>query len=249
MVLNEIYMKNKNIANLIVFTILSMVIAACAQQNEKSPDEKYQEVIDTGILAVESSPSEAQVYVDGELKGQTPLTLYNFPAGAHSVVVKKEGYSDFEKEANVKVGLTEQINAELTTLKSEVKSGVTETKPEEGQKEALQTSQSSKINLSSFAMYHDFENKLFTERRTEKSDIFSRKYGAYVDFAALSSAKVKILPVLLRDVTKADCVNAGAVGQLYSGQTLCVITAEGNYFAVSGSWDKMPDELEFVQLS
>ena len=240
-------MKNKNIIILLVFiTVLSVFIAACAQQAENAPAEEFQEVIDTGILAVESSPSGAQAYVDGELKGQTPLTLYNFPAGTHSVIVKKEGYTDFEKEANVKVGLKEEIDAELATLKS----GVTETKPEEGKKETLQTSQSNKINLSSFAMYHDFENKLFTKLRSEKIDVYSRKYSTYVDFAALSTVKMKISSVSLREATKADCIDAGkGVAQLYSGQTLCVITAEGNYFAVSGSWDKMPAELEFVQLS
>ena len=139
MVLNETGMKNKNIIILLVFiTVLSIFIAACSQQSEKAADEEFHEVIDTGILAVESSPSEAHVYADGELKGQTPLTLYNFPVGTYNIAVKKEGYADFEKEANVKVGLTEEIDAELVPLKSEVKSGVIETKPEEGQKETLQ---------------------------------------------------------------------------------------------------------------
>lgn len=242
-------MKNKNIAGLLVFiAILSMVIAACAQQVEESPNEEFQEVIDTGILAVESSPGEAQVYVDGELKGQTPLTLYNFPAGTHIVTVKKEGYSDFEKNVNVKVGLTEQVDAELSPLKNEIKNEVTGTRPE-AQNELPQASQPNKINLSSFAMYHDFENKMFTERRTEKSDIFSRKYDKYVHFTSITPAKIKVINMPLNDVGRADCTSAGTVGQLNSGQTLCVITAEGNYFAVSGTWDKMPAELEFVQLS
>ncbi len=247
MILNEINMKNKSIINLLVFiTILYILIAACAQQVEKAPAEEFQEVIDTGILVVESAPSQAQVYVDGELKGQTPLTLYNFPAGAHSVIVKKGGYSDFEKAVSVKVGLTEEVDAALAPLKSEAM----ETKPEEIQKEPDQTVQTNKINLSSFAMYHDFENKMFTERRTEKSDLFSRKYNTYVDFAALAPAKMKILDAPLKGINKADCIDAdNRIAQLYSEQTLCVITAEGNYFAVRGNWENTPTELEFVQLS
>lgn len=236
-------MGNSIIGVFVLATAISMFIAGCAQQVE-APEE-FQEVIDTGILAVESAPSEAQVYVDGEIKGQTPLTLYNFPIGAYNVAVKKEGYSDFEKTVSVKVGLTEKVDAELAPLKSEA----AETKPEEFQKD-LPTAQSNKINLSSFAMYYDFDNKLFTNLRSEGSDVYSRKYSAYVDFAALSPAKMKILPVPLKEITKAECIDAGkGVAQLYSGQTLCVITAEGNYFTVSGSWDKMPDELEFVQLN
>ena len=239
-------MKSRIIGVLVLAAVISMFIAGCARQI-KAPEE-FQEVIDTGVLAVESAPSEAQVYVDDELKGQTPLTLYNFPAGTHIIVVKKEGYADFEKEANVKVGLTEEVDAELMPLKSEVKIEAIETKPEEA--EALQEKmQSNKINLSGFAMYYDFENNLFTKLRSEKSDIFSKKYDTYIHFTSITPAKIKIVKAPLKDVNMADCLNAGAIGQLYSGQTLCVITAEGNYFAVSGSWDKMPAELEFVQLS
>ena len=234
----------RNSISILIIAAAIMFIAGCIQQIEKP--EEFQEVIDTGILAVKSAPSEAQVYVDGELKGLTPLTLYNFPAGTYNIAVKKEGYSDFEKTISVKVGLTEEVSAELAPLKGEV----IETKPEEWQKEPSQTAQANKISLSSFAMYYDFENQLFTNLRSEKSDLFSRKYNAYVDFAALSPAKVKILTVPLKDITKADCIDADkGVAQLYSGQTLCVITAEGNYFAVSGNWENMPAELEFVQLS
>lgn len=241
-------MKTSIIGIFALVAAISMIVAGCAQQAERPED--FEEVIDTGILAVESAPSQAQVYVDGELKGQTPLVLYNFPAGIHSVAVKKEGYMDFEKEVNVKVGLTEEVDAELSPLKREAtEAEAEEAKPEDAQKESPQAVQANKISLSSFAMYHDFENKLFTKLRSEKSDIFSKKYDKYVHFTSITPAKIKIINAPLKDVSRADCVSAGAVGQLYSGQTLCVITAEGNYFAVSGTWDKMPNELEFVQLS
>ncbi len=238
-------MKNKNIANLLVFiAILSIFIAGCAQQIE-APAEEFQEVIDTGILVVESAPSEAQVYVDSELKGQTPLTLYNFPVGAYNIAVRKEGYYDFEKTISVNVGMTEEVDVELYPLRSEI----VEIKPGESQKENVQAAQANKINISSFAMYYDFENLLFTSLRSEKSDIFSRKYDTYMHFTSVTPAKIKIVNTPLKDVSRADCVNADAIGQLYSGQTLCVITIEGNYFAVSGIWDKMPAELEFVELN
>ena len=249
MLLHKNGMKSRIINLLVLAAAISMFIAGCAQQI-KAPSEEFQEVIDTGILAVESAPSGAQVYADGELKGLTPLTLYNFPAGTHTIVVKNEGYLDFEKEVNVKTGLTEEIDVELAPLKSEVKIEDTETNPEEA--EAIQEQekiQSNKINLSGFSMYYDFENNLFTDLRSEKSDIFSKKYNAYIHFTSITPAKINIIKAPLRDVSRADCANAGAVGQLYSGQTLCVITGEGNYFTVSGIWDKMPAELEFVQLS
>ena len=238
-------MKNSVIIIFVFVAAISVFIAGCSRQIE-APGEKFQEVIDTGVLAVQSVPGEAQVYVNDQPKGQTPLTLYNFPVGAYSVAVKKEGYMDFEREANVKVGLTENINAELAPLRS----GAAEAKPEEAQKEPYQTAQANKISLSSFAMYYDFEKRLFTEMRTGGSDIFSRKYKDYVDITALRPAAMTIVEKPLKDVTRTDCVGANNyIVQLHSGETSCVVTIEGNYFAVSGSWEKMPAELEFVQLS
>lgn len=242
-------MKSGIIILLVLALVSSIFIAACTQQAKNAPAEELQEVIDTGIIRVESVPSKAHVYVDGELKGQTPLTLYNFPVGAYNLAVKKEGYADFEKEINVKVGLAEEVSAELVPLKSKsAETEVMETNPEEAKKN-LPKAQANKMNLSSFAMYYDFENKLFTKIRSEKSDIFSKKYDTYLHFISITPAKIKIIKAPLNEIRRADCLDAGAIGQLYSGQTLCVITAEGNYFAVSGTWDKMPSELEFVQLS
>lgn len=233
-------------ASLPVLAAMIVFIAGCVEQAE-APSEEFQEVIDTGILVVESAPSEAQVYVDGELKGQTPLTLYNFPVGTYDIAVKKGGYSDFERTISVKVGLTEQVDAELSTLSREVKESEP-TKPEE--EKEIQTSQPNKVSLSSFAMYYDLDNKLFTNLRSEKSDIFSRKYDKYVHFTSISPAKIGLLTKPLKEVSMKDCADArNAVAQLYSGQTLCVITNEGKYFALSSTWDKTPSELEFVQLS
>lgn len=237
-------MKNSIVSILVLIAVISMLIAGCAQQIEVP--EEFQEVIETGVLVIDSAPSQALVYIDDEFKGQTPLTLYNFPVGTYGVLVKKDGHLNFDKTVSVKVGLTEEINAALIPLKSEV----IETKPEEAQKEPSQSYQSNKISLSSFAMYHDLENKLFTKMRTEKSDLFSRKYAAYIDFAAITPAKMRILSAPLNDVKKEDCFDANkGVAQLYSGQTLCIVTVEGNYFSLSGKWDKMPEELEYVQLS
>ena len=272
----------ESITNVFIFAAaISIFIAGCSQQIE-APSEKFQEVIDTGVLVVGSVPGEAQVYVDGELKGQTPLNLYNFPTGTYSVVVKKDGYTDFEKTVSVNVGLTEQVDAKLTIANEGPKpqegkvcpavcrtvypvadncavnncgsgcggDGIATFNSEEDCRAKLPQQQTIKINLSSFAMYYDFENKLFTKIRSEKSDIFSKKYDKYLHFTSITPAKIEILNKPLKDTSRADCTYAkNAVAQLYSGQTLCVITIEGNYFAVSGTWDKLPGELESVQLS
>ena len=108
--------------------------------------------------------------------------------------------------------------------------------------------QLNKINLSSFAMYFDLDNKLFTEIRTEKTDIFARRYDAYVYFTALAPAKIYVLDKPLKDITKEDCIFSDtATATLFSKQTICVKTMEGAVFAVS--WQASPTELEWALLS
>lgn len=228
-----------------VFIILAVFAAGCATKPE--PPSEQEEFVDTGVLVIDSSPNGANVFVNNKLEGQTPLTLYNFPVGQYNIRLEKEGYLSFGKSVSVRVGATEEIDAKLSPIQKE------QDKPSQAipqEQKQPETAQANKINLSSFAMYHDFENKLFTSLRSEKSDVFSRKYDTYVDFVALAPAKIKIIKKPLKDVTQSDCISTdGGVAQLFSGDTLCVITTEGNFFALSGNWEKMPTELDFVRLS
>ena len=54
----------------------------------------------TGTLKVTSNPSGAAIYVGGELKGRTPLTL-NVPPGEYEVTAKLEGF--YPKSAKVRI--------------------------------------------------------------------------------------------------------------------------------------------------
>jgi hypothetical protein len=45
-----------------------------------------------GRLLVRSTPAGAQVRVDGELRGVTPLTLRDLPLASHDIVISAEGY-------------------------------------------------------------------------------------------------------------------------------------------------------------
>ncbi len=234
-------MKDKNLSTIAVLSFLLILIASCAQSKEPvtAPDEDF---IETGILVVESSPVSAQVFVDGKFEGETPLTLYNFPVGQHNVAVKQEGYADFEKNVNVKVGLSEEIDARLVSLESE------EALPEEEiAEEVPEVIESSRIKLSSFAMYHDFDNNIFTETRSGNSDIFTRKYDNYVDIVALAPARIGISSISLGSLKRIDCINSNnPVAQIYPEHTLCVVSAEGDYFGLR--WDSSTDELEWIEL-
>jgi hypothetical protein len=55
---------------------------------------------ETFTLQVNSSPSEAEVYIDGIKKGTTPLEITDLIIGKHFVEVRKENYAKWSKEVN-----------------------------------------------------------------------------------------------------------------------------------------------------
>jgi PEGA domain len=68
-------------------------------------------------LAIESTPSGADVEIDGEFVGNTPSTITVAP-GSHQIAVKKKGYADWGKTMNI-TGGTIHLNAELEQVQSQ----------------------------------------------------------------------------------------------------------------------------------
>ncbi|MEK6949760.1 MAG: PEGA domain-containing protein, partial [Nanoarchaeota archaeon] len=92
----------------------------------------------SGFLEVETFPSDADIYVDGILKGKSPDTLYNIPAGMHNIAIKKEGYGDYSVDVDVEAGKKAFIEADLAALVEEpevpeveeiIEEAIEETKP------------------------------------------------------------------------------------------------------------------------
>lgn len=236
-------MKSHDFSRILALLFFVVLIAGCGK---KASEIEQGTSADTGALVVDSSPGLAEVYIGEEYKGDTPVTLYNLPVGSYGITIKKEGYEDFSKTATVKAGRTAEIDAELNPL---APSNPVEEKPETEMPENISAPVSNKVNLSAFAMYYDFEKFQFTEIRTDKSDLFSRKYETYVNFQALTPAKMYLLNKPIAEVTKEDCIfSDSAVANMYSGQTLCVKTIEGNVVAIGGNWQEMPTELEWKML-
>lgn len=48
-----------------------------------------------GSLSVSSIPAGAQIYLDGEVIGVTPMTAQNVTEGEHTLILRMEGYSDY----------------------------------------------------------------------------------------------------------------------------------------------------------
>ena len=64
-------------------------------------DPFKQEFIKTGVLTVESNPSSATIFIDGQERGRTPKSI-NLPIGNYSISVERDGYITWNKEITVK---------------------------------------------------------------------------------------------------------------------------------------------------
>lgn len=74
--------------------------------------------LDAGLRAVggirfSSNPTGADILVDGELVGQTPMVKDDIGAGDHVVIIRKSGFLDNEQMITVASGQTMDINSEM----------------------------------------------------------------------------------------------------------------------------------------
>ncbi len=64
-----------------------------------------------GTISISSSPSGAKIYLDGDLKGTTPLSLEDVISGSHTIRVVKDGYEEETKA--VSLGAGEAVNLDI----------------------------------------------------------------------------------------------------------------------------------------
>ena len=69
-----------------------------------------------GEVAIETEPSHADVYLDDQFRGQTPLQLTSIQAGSHAVRITKEGYEPLTRELRVNRGETAHVDGRLNEL-------------------------------------------------------------------------------------------------------------------------------------
>ncbi|WP_135257516.1 PEGA domain-containing protein [Thermus caldilimi] len=68
-----------------------------------------------GTLAVTSSPSGAEVYVEGALRGRTPLSL-SLPEGRYAVELRLSGYEPYQATVQVRRGETTRLDVRLNPI-------------------------------------------------------------------------------------------------------------------------------------
>jgi hypothetical protein len=66
-----------------------------------------------GNISITSSPSSAEVLVDGASKGTAPLTIPNVAPGSHAIKCKLSGYSDYDTTATVTAGATTSVTCSM----------------------------------------------------------------------------------------------------------------------------------------
>jgi hypothetical protein len=75
-------------------------------------------------LYVTSNPANANIYVDGVLKGKTPLMLKDTAAGSHAILVILSGYADWKATVEAPSGGTRTVSAILKETDTDVNQGL-----------------------------------------------------------------------------------------------------------------------------
>lgn len=87
--------------------------------------ERRMEKASSPILKVESAPDRAEVFVNGLLKGNAPITL-ELPAGKHQIRLTLSGYIPWEAEIELKENIETPLRVQLKPL---VKKGARDARP------------------------------------------------------------------------------------------------------------------------
>lgn len=66
-----------------------------------------------GVFGIESTPAGADVYVNGDFVGTTPIPEHRLATGRHQVELKKKGYAVWTRNLSVSAGARATVAAEL----------------------------------------------------------------------------------------------------------------------------------------
>lgn len=82
------------------------------EQQEAIAEAEKPAITGLGSIQVNSTP-DAQVYLDGEHQGETPLTLTKIQVGSYVLKLSKDGYKDLRQTVYVNKGETTKVAVEL----------------------------------------------------------------------------------------------------------------------------------------
>ncbi len=77
------------------------------------PNSFVNPLISQGKITFNSYPPGAEVIVDGQIKGKTPITLESINPGLHQVEIKNSGYQQYKTSFQVQSGMQNGINPQM----------------------------------------------------------------------------------------------------------------------------------------
>ena len=84
--------------------------------------------LNTGTIKFTSTPSGAGVFLDGNFKGVSPITIKDLAPGKHSLKTTKIGYKEYQQEVTVTVSSLLTISSDKTSIIEAILSPLTATK-------------------------------------------------------------------------------------------------------------------------
>lgn len=97
---------------LIVTSTLVLVYAAGGY----GVDRKTGQVIQNGLVYIDSAPDGAELYLNGELYKSRTNVRMTLPQGVYDISIRKEGYRDWNRTITVKGGTVERITYPMLIL-------------------------------------------------------------------------------------------------------------------------------------
>jgi len=88
-----------------------------------TPGGSHPAPVDKGSIEVTSSPTGANIYLNNENKGLTPLTIKDLTPGSYTVTLKLSGYQDWTTTAEVSASGVSSVSGTLTPVQEPTKSG------------------------------------------------------------------------------------------------------------------------------
>lgn len=85
------------------------------EQQEAMSEAEKTTISGYGSIQINSTPS-AEIFLDGELQGETPLTLPKVRVGSYVLKLSKEGYKDSRQTVYVNKGETTKVAIELKPI-------------------------------------------------------------------------------------------------------------------------------------
>lgn len=103
------------------------------------PPAREEKVIPFGNLSISSTPTGAEIYLDGAKKGATPLSLEKIPSGKHGIKAIVPGYKTLQMDMEIKANRNNEILFALVPETGETKL------PKEAKR--MRAVETSKLNL------------------------------------------------------------------------------------------------------